>query len=78
MGSEKQDQNPSHSPEEFFKITSGMMGPGETKNNHNYPYSQISQSLMSGCIKNDFVSWASHSSQTRLLSQSTTTLLSCS
>lgn len=54
------------------------MGPGETKNNHNYPYSQISQSLMSGCIKNDFVSWASHSSQTRLLSQSTTTLLSCS
>lgn len=78
MGSKKQDQNPSHSPEEFFKITCGMMGPGETKNNHNNPYSQISQSLMSRCVKNDFVSWASHSSQSRLLSQSTTTLLSCS
>lgn len=78
MGSEKQDQNPSHSLEEFFEITCGMMRPGETKNNHNNPYSQISQSLMSRCIKNDSVGWASLSSQSRLLSQSTTTWLSCS
>lgn len=33
---------------------------------------------MSRYIKNDFVSCASHSSQTRLLRQSTTTPLSCS
>jgi len=53
------------------------MGPGETNNNHSNAYSQVSKSSMSRYVKNDFVGYASHGFQTRLLSQPTTPLLSC-
>lgn len=59
-----QDQNLSHNPKELLKITCGLMGPGETNNNYNNPYSHVSLSSVSRYVKSNLsVSLASQFSK---------------